>query len=238
MRKLLCVLLIMICAASACAEVVQMPGLSFEVPAGYAVLETGADGVYTFFNESEDTSIIGACIQIETSNLETTALLIADTLGRGKDDISSGGFNKGLPLSYIIYDEDGSKTRLAVMTSGQTAYVVGTIGGEEMMFYNLLWSIEADNLIGVGGYEVISTQEYVRPPFKGRSFRVYTETGKVNADTAMSIWWELYYKNMYEGYDLTSAWFYDMRSAAGSGLPYGQIMQDELSQEVEYHENH
>lgn len=239
MRQLLCVLLIMICAVAAHAEAVEMPGLSFEVPAGFSKLETTEPGLYTYQKASSAEGVLGYCLINDMGwNLPEATNALAASVGCQESGISTSYNIDGQPISYLYYSQDGHKVRMMIAASADYIYAIGYIGDDERTWNNIVWSIQAENLIGIGGYEIINTQEYVRIPLRGRSFRVYTEAGKIEADTAMNIWNELYYKNRHEGYDLTSVWFYDMRSAAESGLPYGQIMQDELSQEVEYHENH
>lgn len=191
--------------------------------------------MYGYRNTETGDIILGFCWYSNGENLDELSRMFAQSNGIDESIISKN-YNKGQPIALMRMAKDDYFTQYIVMTNGIYGYAIGYSGNNDLLFYNLLYGIETEGLIGVGGYEIVSTQEYYRIPLKGFSYRIYTENGRVDENTAKEIWWELSYKNIYEGFDLTTVWFYDMKSAAGIGSPYGMISQDELGQEIKYEE--
>ena len=234
MKKLLLVAVaLLILAVPACAELCQMPELSFEVPAGFQYAELERAGFYCYEDLEMGEFILGFCWYSDGENLDELTNTFVQSNGI-EDPLVSIKYNKGKPFAYIGITQDGMYVQYNIMTNGKYGYAIIYGGNDDIIYYNLLSSIETGDLIGVGGYEIINTQEYFRNPFKGMGYRVYTESGRIDEEIARAIWWELYYKNVYEGTDLTTVWFYDSKSAANSGLAYGMISQDELGQEIKY----
>ena len=238
-RKICFLILVLIFTCfAAYAEIVEMPDLVFEVPAGFTKLETNDPGIYSYVNSSTGEGVMGFCAYNDIDlNLQEATDLLINQEGIDPDVHVNRNYTKGQPISYVTGTTNGQKMQMVVAANANYIYSVIYIGADEYTWSNIIGSIKGTDLIGVGGYEIVSTQEYVRIPLHGLSYRIYTPAGRIDAETAMAIWEELNYKNIYEGYDLTSCWFYDMKSAAGNGMPYGQIMQDAIDQDVQYSEN-
>ena len=181
MKKLLLVAVaLLILAVPACAELCQMPELSFEVPAGFQYVKMEQDGMYGYQNLKRGEFILGFCCSCDGENLDEFSCMIAQSNGI-EDPVISIHYNKGKPFAYFDITQDNHYMQYNIMVNNTYGYAIIYGGNDDIIYYNLLSSIETGDLIGVGGYEIINTQEYFRNPFKGMGYRVYTESGRIQS---------------------------------------------------------
>lgn len=230
MKKLIGITLalLMLCAP-AFAEVCDMGGFSFEVPAGYINLQSEDGALYV----SDDNTVALICTAMPSGGATLSdAMTFYQMLYFGEDANVSEHTVRDIPFGCVSGKcgdfEYGSAN---IFLDGENAYclimaVLDKSNFDEAQLLNILMSVQVGGNTAedaAGSYEIVSTSEYARTPYKGMVYRVYCPE-ELTAELAQQIFDEV----SNDGFAIHTVFFYDMRSAAeGGGSAIGRMLQDD-----------
>ena len=231
MKKIFALLLVLLlCAAPACAELLQIGDFGIEIPAGYVGGYSEEDGGYIYANTEgvahvimltpvEDdmalADFVDALVPITFSGEEDVLVDHDKTIGSHKFSRASHRYDDGSTVKLSVYD-CGSDFAIWMTLTAAGADL------DDMEYANMLSSVQLPS-----NYEIVSTDEYARTPWQGIIFRVYVEE-PLTEELAKLIYRDLFTESL--GYDIYGVFFYDMISAAdGSGSALGRILQEDVT---------
>lgn len=230
MKKIIvmALVLLMICIP-ACAEVCDMGGFSFEVPAGYIDLQSEDGALYV----SADNTVALICTAMPSGGATLQdAMTFYQMMYFGDDAYVSEHTVRDISFGRISGKcgdfEYGSAN---IFLDAENAYclimaVLDKSNFDEAQLLNTLMSVQVGGNTTedvAGSYEIVSTSEYARTPYQGMVYRVYCPE-ELTAELAQQIFDAV----SNDGYAIHTVFYYDMRSAAdGSGSAIGRMLQDD-----------